>query len=192
MKKSNFLQTCFQGVIFVIPIGILLFLFSRALKTFEKIVGPLAEKMGMAKVLGGLTFLVLAIICFVILSYLVGLIAKISYLRSIRTWASNIVLKMFPTLENIKALATDKLDIDAPNAWESVLLKDGEGWSPAYITSHNNEQLTFFIPSPPKGETGRITIRDKKTAEYKPIHVSELLHGLKQYGKTFSADEKKK
>ena len=181
MKKL--LPTIVNGILFAIPLGIVLYIFGKLLRTLEKLVGPIANMMGIQRLFGEFTLTIVAIILILLFCYVLGvLLQRASFLRMMGESVEGVAVRLIPSLSFLKSMADEKLDIQSGQAWKGILLEDDGSWLPAFLVEENEHWQTVFIPEAPKGDGGEVRIFARGSIQFKRIELSAVRSALRVYG----------
>jgi len=188
MSKFKFKTTLGRGLALAIPVAIVLYVFLRVIRIFKKLIAPLAEKIGVDKVRGELVLTILAIALIILIILLLGLLMQITVVATVRSQVEDIILKFVPSLNQLKLMAADSLDLDSEeNTWHPVLLytKEKAKYNPAFIVEEDEELLTLFICLETNIRKGEILIVNKEKVSTIPITFTELHRCTRAAGKGF-------
>jgi hypothetical protein len=166
-----------RGLALAVPVAIVVFVFIRIIGIVEKVILPLAAKLGIEKIWGDITLTLFAIFLIIFLILLFGLLMQITAVSTIRERVEGVIMKFVPSLNQLKLMAADNLDLDtAENTWRPVLLyiKDKAKYSPAFIVEEYGEWITLFICTETSTRNGEILIINKAKISLIPITYSEL------------------
>ena len=152
MKKTDFRQTFINGLFLAIPLLAILYIGLKIVRIIEKLITPLAHKVGAQHILGQLTLTIFAIILLLILFFILGILLRVRVMKSLNKQVEEIAYKIMPKLYKLKSLAADD---EETNGWKTVLLLDGDSWTPAYIVAKTEQWITAFLPDAPDGKIGR-------------------------------------
>jgi hypothetical protein len=186
MGSFSFRQTLIRGITLALPLALVLYVLIRVAGMMEKMIGPIAKKAGIDKILGEVTLTVITILCLVILIFGFGLLMQFAFISSFRVYLQEWILKLVPSLNHLKLIAAEKLDIeDAPNTWKPVLIEKDDQFSPAFIIEETNEWITLIYVKPPSTETHNMVIAKKSSVHYKEITMKQMIQFNKQFGKGY-------
>lgn len=181
MKKI--ISTMVNGVLFAIPLGLLIYVFGKLLVSLERLVSPLAEDMGVQRLLGEFTLTILAILLFLLFCFILGyLLQKAAFLSLVSETLEGFAVRFLPSLSFLKSMANEKFDLEAGSSWKGILLQEDDGWVPAFLVEENEQWLTLFFPEPPKGDSGGVRIYARGSANYIQIGLTEVISSLRVYG----------
>lgn len=183
MKKINIKQTFINGLFLALPLLAILYIGLKIVGIIEKLISPLAHKIGVQHLLGELTLTIFALIILLIFFLILGILLHANLLRELNYQLENVAYKLIPQLYKVKTLAYDNNDQTFSKGWKPIILKEEEGWVPAYITEENEIWLTVYIPDAPDGNTGAIKMLETSCAIYKSIDGLKLHSILHNFGK---------
>jgi hypothetical protein len=186
MRSFSFRQTMVKGVMLALPLAIVFYVLVRVIGILEKLLSPLAKKAGISNIFGDITLTVIAIASLLILIFLFGLMMKLAFIANFRLYIQDVILKMVPSLNHLKLIAAEKLDIDdAVDFWKPILLADGDQFIPAYIVEESSEWMVILSIKPPSAEPDNIRIIKRSSVRYKEITMKQMMQCVKQFGKGF-------
>ncbi|WP_183576906.1 hypothetical protein HDF18_12305 [Mucilaginibacter sp. X5P1] len=188
MNKVKFKTVLGRGLALAIPVAIVLFVFIRIIGILKKAIAPLAADMGIQRIWGELTLTVFAIILIILVILLLGLMMQITLIASIRSRVEDIILKFVPSLNQLKLMAADSLDLDTEeNTWRPVLLytKEKAKYNPAFIVEEDEELITLFLCLETNIRKGEILIVNKEKVTITPISFTELHRCSRAAGKGY-------
>ena len=184
MYKFSIKTILFNGIALALPLAVVAYIVFRFFVIFEKMVLPAAKLFHIATVSGEVTLTILAILFMLLLAFLLGLLMQISYVSNSRKLLEDLILKIIPSLNNLKLIAADKLETDdAAGAWKPVLLEYSEGIIPSYLIEETETLATFSKVKIPGTEPGEIVILRKDSMVYTEISISQLRISSRQFGK---------
>jgi len=188
MNKIKFKAILGRGLALAIPLAIVLYVFMRIIEILRKVIKPMATDMGVQRIWGQLTLTIFAIILIVVIILLLGLLMQIAVVATVRSQVENIILKFVPSLNQLKLMAADTLDLDTEeNTWRAVLLytKEKAKYNPALIVEEDEEMLTLFICLETNIRKGEILIVNKEKVSTIPISFTDLHKCTRAAGKGF-------
>lgn len=177
-----------RGLALAIPLAIVLYVFAKIVGVFTKIIAPVAHKIGVAHILGELTLTIFAIILIILIILFLGLLMRIAVVATIRTQVEDIILKFVPSLNQLKLLAADTLDLeDAETTWRPVLLyvKEKGKYSPAFVVEEDDERVTLFVLFETAMQKGEVAVYDRERITLTPLSFTQLHAANRAAGKGF-------
>jgi uncharacterized membrane protein len=133
-----------KGIALGAPLGIALYVLLRFIKIFEKIISPFAKKFEVETIFGEITLSILALLCMLAIAFFLGLLMQLPLISKLGKQLQEVILKMFPSLNHLKLMALEKLEIkNVATNWKPVLIEKGNGFTPAYLIDESTEWITF-------------------------------------------------
>ena len=145
------------------PLGVVVYVFIKLLDIFQKLINPLAIKLGIERILGELTLTIFAVFLLLLLMFLLGLLMQFSAVAGFGSNLEELVLKFVPSLRNLKTIAAEKLELEnAANSWKPVMVLHEKKYFPAFIIEELNELMTLYLIRGTGINEGEILITSKK------------------------------
>jgi len=188
MSKVKFKTVLGRGIALAVPVAIVLYVFLRVVDLLKKAISPIATGLGVQRIWGELTLTVFAIILIVLIILLLGLLMQITVVATIRTRVEDIILKFIPSLNQLKLMAADNLDLDTEEiTWRPILLYTIEKakYNPAFIVDEDEEMVTVFLCLEPNIRKGEILMVKKDKVNIIPITFNELHKCSRAAGKGY-------
>jgi hypothetical protein len=142
--------TIVGGLLFLLPLVLVVLLLSHALRFAGKAVGPISEFLTLDKVFGPAAEESLAVLILVFISLAAGLIARTRFGRDIMRWTENSFLggkkccRGFAQIENAENL-------------KPVFVNIEEGWQIGYLLeSLQTGWVVVFVPQAPTPMSGNV------------------------------------
>jgi uncharacterized membrane protein len=187
---DGFKKALGRGLALAIPLAIVLYVFAKIVGIFTKIIAPVAHKVGIAHIWGELTLTIFAIILIILIILLLGLLMRIAVVATIRAQVEDLILKFIPSLNQLKLLAADTLDLeDAETTWRPVLLyvKEKGKYSPAFVVEEDELRVTLFVLVETAMQKGEVAVYDKERVTLIPLTFTQLHVSNRAAGKGYLA-----
>jgi hypothetical protein len=186
MKNFSFRQTLIRGIALAIPLSIVVYVVYRFFKIFETAIAPIAKKFGVESILGELTLTFFSVLVMFVIVLFLGLLMRIPFIASIRKEVEGWILKFIPSLNHLKLMAAEKMDLEnATTNWKPVLMLKGDQYQPGFIIEENNEWITLALAKAPSTEPKDMLIVKKSSISYKEITLKQMHDFNKQFGKGY-------
>jgi hypothetical protein len=188
MNSNKFKAVLGRGIMLAIPLAIVLYVFGRIVGIFKKIIAPLAAKMGIDRILGELTLTIFAIILIILIILLLGLLMQINAISKLKSKVEDVILMFIPSLNQLKLLAADSLDMDTSEiSWRPILLyiKDKAKYNAAFIVEEDDEWLTVFVCMETSIRKGEVWVISKEKVSIIPTSYNELHRCSRAAGKGY-------
>jgi uncharacterized membrane protein len=169
------------GILFLLPVVLIIFIFSKALQILAKISTPITDRLPdiILGFDGGklITVVLLILICFVS-----GLLVRAP---SVRRWIDKIeddFLSYLPGYTMIKSIASDIVG-KSDRELKAVLVREEETWQVGFLVEENKEFCAVFFPEAPKHDSGEIKIVPIAWVTKVNITTREAALSIQRYGK---------
>ncbi len=182
--------TLVGGVVFLVPVVVLLVLLSKAVGLLRRLAQPLADHLPLDTVAGLVVADALVILLLVVACFLAGLLAHLSFASHFLKRAETGILWRVPGYGFIKAL-TESIDSRGGSS---------SGMRPVLIHFDDSAQLAFeierladgrcvvFVPSAPEPRGGSVSVMDPQRVEPLPISFAAAVRALRALGRGLGAD----
>jgi hypothetical protein len=188
MKKSTFKKIFGQGIALAIPLGVIAYVFVKIIVLFEKLVSPITQKLGIQRILGSLTLLIVAILLLLVLMFILGMLMQLSFVSGYGKTIESTVAKFVPSLNNVQSMVAEKLNLqNATAGWKPVLLLHENKYQPAFVIEELDDLITIFIMKGVSLDDGEILITSKSEVVTTDITANQIHIFSKQYGKGYLA-----
>lgn len=186
INMNRLKKTFITGLALAVPLAIVIYVFFRILHIIEKFISPIATKIGIHRILGGATLTVLALLLILLMILLLGLLMKISVISGIRQKMEDMILKFVPSLNYLKLMEADKLDLaNSQNTWKPVLLNAGGKFHAAFVVEETETLITLFVSKGTSLKEGEILTTHKKDVELIATTFEQLNKFSKGFGRGF-------
>lgn len=184
MRKFSFGRTIINGFTLAVPLMVIFYVLARVIIALEKLIGPLAEKLNITRIFGEITLTILASIVLLFLIFVLGILMYIPFVSRLKDVMEDWVLRLVPSLNQLKLLAKEKFEVENEKAsWKSVLVLRDNEYSPAYVTEENDQWVSIAFIKAPHGSAEDMIVVRKTEIEYKEVPMTTLHRVGRQYGK---------
>ena len=186
MNSFSFKKTFGKGLLLGIPILLSIYFFIKVEILFEKVVEPIAHQMGVEKILGEITLTLFAIVLLILFLFFLGLLMRVSFIASVSNDVEAIVLKLVPSLNRIKMMAAEKLDMELEEKiWLPVLVFIDDAFVPAFVIEEDAVWVSLLTVKVPGSDPENLVIKKKEGLQLIPITLKELNSNNRQFGKGY-------
>jgi uncharacterized membrane protein len=157
--RELFKTTIIGGASFLLPVAIVIFILSYALRLVRRIAEPISHSLHLDHLVGaGLgTVTVLSVAVLVLISFAAGIIARTAAGRRITRWSENSFLSRFPHYQVIKSMAEGLAHIEHTSGLKPALINIEGGWQIGYLLEHlENDWVVVFLPQAPSPMSGNV------------------------------------
>jgi len=171
------------GLLFLIPVMIVLIVLTRALRWMRPLLRPLVRELDVETWAGVTVLTLLCILALCVICFIAGISIKLEGAKRMRKWFEDIVLKFLPGFEYLKVWAGDQDGAEAYSHWKPCLLQDGDAWVIAFIVDQQSDgHTTVFVPEAPRAEAGNSKIVATASIHIVPLTMKEALFSLRHFG----------
>jgi uncharacterized membrane protein len=186
MKPRGLKRIFFRGMALAFPLAVMGYIFIRIVVIFQKTIQPVAIKLGVQRVLGAATLTIFAILLILLVILVLGLLMQFSGVSIIRQQLEDTIMKFIPSLNHLKALEADNIDLEnSQTTWKPILLLFEQKYSAAFIIEENGDFITLFVSKGTNLKQGEILTTNKKDVILIPASFQELHKYSKAYGKGY-------
>jgi len=161
MAMRDFLKTTIiGGILFLLPVAIVLFLLGHALKIVTPMVKPVVtaldfERLGRFADISAGT--VLAVVVLVAVSFTAGILARTALGARVTSWFDRSMAGGLPQYRMVKAMADGLARIEGTDNMKPSLVFMEDGWQIGYALEEVGEKwMAVFLPSAPTPMSGTL------------------------------------
>ena len=175
--------TLIGGVLFLVPVVILVAILGKAINIMMLVAEPMAEMLPIDTVAGVAIANVLVLIGLLVVCYIAGLIARIAAAgKFVKTLESRILMNI-PGYAVIKAM-TSGIDAAETQNMRPVLVTLGNVQRVGYETQRLQDgRVLVFLPGTPNAWSGISQITQAEHVQHLDASVIEVMDFTEQYGK---------
>src|SRR6516164_11665264 len=185
----NFLKTTvLGGVLFLVPVVVLIAILEKALGVAQKAAVPLADVLFQGTFLHDHAYVsdLLALGLLLVVCFLAGLAAKTSFARRSVDALEKKVLAKVPTYDSVKSkfLATLQSQSQEGEAMRPVLARFEDSWQIAFeVERIPNGIVTVYVPGAPDPWSGSVCFMTEDRIQAIDPAMSPVMKTLKDLGK---------
>jgi len=175
--------TLVGGILFLLPIIVLVIILGKALAIARKIVGPLAHHLPMESIIGLDAPVILAVALLVFFCFLAGFLARTALARKGISWLETTVLSNLPGYEFIKRLGGSLLGDENRQTYPVVLARIEDAWQLAFLIERmEGGHVAVFVPGVPSPQSGSVYFMAGDRIKLLDIPAAGAMKCLKRYG----------
>ena len=188
---TYFKSTIIGGILFLIPLVVLIFILSKIYNFFHPYSVFLAEKLPFTKIGGVSITPVFSLIFLVLVFFFAGIILRTKSMQKLTHWIEEKILVYIPGYSYIKARSENMLANDGAFQWKpaTVVIDDNEVI--CFVIDETENYCSIFMPSAPMPSTGVVCAREKSMVRYLPTSLNKTILMIKQFGKGAAAEIEK-
>jgi uncharacterized membrane protein len=159
MKKvfSNLRQTLISGLVFLLPILILMVVVTKVFGMLTGISNKLASIFGIKSIVGISASTISSSIALILLCLLCGYLVRFAFAQRLRNWIDNMLMANVPGYEIYKKTAMSKLEpAEEALPYKAAVWVESDGMKkPGFLIDHNTPgDCIIFFPTAGKPEEG--------------------------------------
>ena len=182
MKK--FLKmTLLGGVMFLVPVAVVLVVLKHAMGFAGKVAKPIAAQFPQAEVAGIAVATLVAALILLLIAFGAGLLARTPTGRRITHWFEESLLGGLPQYRMVKSMAEGLAQIEGGHGMHPVLVLIDEGWQLAYrLEELPGEWVAVFVPQSPTPMSGSVMYVAAHRVRPLQISMAEAMKLVKSVG----------
>lgn len=184
MKSINqFLRdTLTGGILFLLPVVIIIMVLKKAHDILLKISAPLANVM--PDILFGLDGSnVLAVLLLILFCFIGGMLFRFMSIRKLLGKIETNVFSYLPGYAMIKSITADALGATEQGGLHPVMVEDGDSFKIGFKVEEFEGMCTIFFPEAPKHDSGEVKIVPVARVKMLKVQTHVVTKSLKNYGK---------
>lgn len=185
MKSTlDFIKTMIiGGIIFFIPLVILLIVIQKAFQIASVLVGPIIKLLDINKIFGIGAEIVISIIIMLFLLYLGGLIARTTKAKTAIAKLEGSLLSKIPGYEILKKTGESFAGFESENSLLTVLARIEDAWQLAFLIEEiEGEQYAVYIPGAPNPMSGSVYFLEKNRIKKTTISMKDAMKCMHRLG----------
>ena len=184
---KDFLKTTIVGgVLFLLPLGLVLFILSYALRLATSVARPISEALRLDQIgdLAGIGITtVVGVLLLVLVSFAAGLVARTSIGGRISGWFEGSLLSALPQYQMLKSMTEGLAQIEADTGIKPALISIEDGWQIGYILEVlENGWLAVFLPQAPTPMSGNVMYLEADRVRPLSITMVQAMAIVKRIG----------
>ena len=157
---KNFLKTTIVGgVLFLLPVAIVLLILGYALRLAAKVAQPISDKLGLDKwgdVSGIGVVTLVAVLVLIVVSFAAGIVARTGVGERVSRWFENSLLGGLPQYQLLKSMAEGLAQVEN-SSLKPALVSIEDGWQVGYLLETlENGWVAVFLPQAPTPMSGNV------------------------------------
>jgi len=175
--------TLIGGILFLLPIVVLVIVIGKAEEISIRVVAPLASRIAMKSMAGIPMATILAIGVLVLFCLFAGLFAKTRLARKIVEWLESVFLYNVPGYDFFKGLSESLMGYEAGHAYQVVLARIEEAWQIGFLMERlESGHYAVFVPGSPTVWSGSLYLMTEERFQRVDISRVEAVKCLRRLG----------
>lgn len=179
----RFIKTTITGgILFLLPVVLLIIIFTKAYTILHKLSAPISEKL--PDLIFGLDGSnLIAILLLFIICFFSGLLFRSKFAKK---WISKIeddVLINLPGYALIKSITAGAIGEKSEDDMVPILIQEDDSWNLAFLVEKGEKFSTVFIPDAPRHDAGEVRIIPTERINKLDISAHKFTQCINAYGK---------
>jgi len=182
-KFHVFRTTLVGGLLFLVPVVVLMIVIGKALHLARMLVEPLASLIPVETIAGVALAKLLAIAAIVFFCFVAGLYAKTSQAKKMVRWIETSLLSNLPGYSLMKVMGETVAGVGKKNRPEPVLAYIEEAWQIAFLVERiDGGHAAVFVPGAPSPWSGSLYFLTEDRIRPLNIPLDSALNCIKRIG----------
>ena len=149
--------TLINGLFFIIPIVLVIYLIGKVINILRNMVAPLADNISIPILGGEAIDRIIALAVLILLCFIAGLLAKTKKVKQLKEWVEDNILSNIPGYTLLKGMSETAAGLESNNLKEVVLVDIEEVWQIGFLMERIDKDLNaVFIPGAPNPMSGDV------------------------------------
>ena len=181
---AGFLKaTIAGGLLFLLPLILVVLLFSHAMRIAGKVAHPISEFLTLDKVAGPAGEDGLAVLMLILISVAAGLLARTAPGRNLMRWSENSFLGGLPQYRLVKSVAEGLAQIENAEDLKPVLVNIEDAWQIGYLLETlQKDWVAVFLPQAPAPMSGNVMYLPAERVRLLSITMVDAMSIVKRMG----------
>lgn len=181
--KTFVKATVVGGILFLIPVVLLLLVLKHAMQFATTVARPIAAHFSAPEVGGVALVTIIAALVLVAVAFGAGLLARTTVGRRITRWFEESILGGLPQYRMVKSMAEGLAQIEGGNGMQPVLVRGDEGWMLGYqLETLPDGWVAVFLPAAPTPMSGNVLYVSAERVRPLDIGMPEAMKLVKSIG----------
>lgn len=179
----SFIRTTITGgVLFLLPLVLLIIIFGKALNILHKLSAPISEKL--PTIIFGLDGSnLVAIVLLFLICFVSGLLFRSALVKSLIKKLEDDLLIHIPGYLLIKSITAGTIGEESEDDMVPILIHEDESWNLAFLVEKGEKFSTVFIPDAPRHDAGEVKIIPTDRIKKLDISAHKFTQCINAYGK---------
>lgn len=179
----DFIKTTITGgILFLLPVVLLIIIFTKAYAILHKLSAPISEKLP-ELIFGFDGSNLIAILLLVIICFFSGLLFRSKFAKKWITKIEDDVLINLPGYALIKSITAGAIGKQSDTDMTPILIHEDDSFSLAFLVEKGEKFSTVFIPEAPRHDSGEVKIIHTERIEKLDISTHKFTQTIKTFGK---------
>lgn len=181
--KTFLKVTIVGGLMFLVPVVLLIVLLGHAMKFAGKVAAPIAAAIPDTLVPGRFVITALAAMVLLLIAFLAGLIARSGPGRRVTGWFEESLLGGMPQYRMVKSMADGLTQIESGTDMQPVLMRTDECWQLGYrLEELPGGWVAVFLPASPTPLSGNVVYVAEERVRALDLSMAAAMKLVKKVG----------
>jgi uncharacterized membrane protein len=152
--------TIVGGVLFLLPLALVLLILGYAVRLATKVVQPISNSLHLDRLgdVGGVGVVtIFAILVLIFVSFIAGIVARTAVGGRMSRWFDNSLLASLPQYQLVKSMAEGLAQVESTSGVKPALVSIEGGWQIGYLLEPlENGWVAVFLPQAPAPMSGNV------------------------------------
>jgi uncharacterized membrane protein len=181
---KSFLKTTFVGgLLFLVPVVLLLVILGQGMRLIAKIAAPIAAAFPIHQIAGVAIASIVAAVVLVVLAFVAGLVARTGRGRALMHWFEESLLGGLPQYRMMKTMAEGLAHVEDASGIKPALVSIEGGWQIGYVLEEIRAGWTaVFLPQAPTPMSGNVMYMPAERVRLLDMPIGEAMLLVKRLG----------
>jgi uncharacterized membrane protein len=181
---KKFLKTTIVGgLLFLVPVILLIVILGHAMRIVGKFAGPIAAAFPANEIAGVAIATVVAALILLLAAFVAGLVARTGTGRSVMRWFEESLLGGLPQYRMMKTMAEGLAQVEDASGIKPALVSIEGGWQIGYVLEEMQTGWTaVFLPQAPTPMSGNVMYMPSERVRPLDMPIGEAMLLVKRLG----------
>jgi uncharacterized membrane protein len=181
--KKFLKATIAGGVMFLIPVALVLAVLRHAMQFAGKLARPISDHLHLDEDASLWVITIIAVLVLVFISFVAGIIANTSIGKRITRWFEESLLGGLPQYQMVKSMAEGLAQVENATGVKPALVSIEDGWQIGYLLeSLENGWVAVFLPQAPTPMSGNVMYLPQERVRPLNITMVQAMSIVKRIG----------
>lgn len=181
---KDFLKTTIVGgLLFLVPVILLLAILGHAMRLVGKVATPIAAEFPVHEIAGVAFATIVAALVLLVFAFLAGLMARTDTGRAVMRWFEESLLGGLPQYRMMKTMAEGLAQVEDASGIKPALVSIEGGWQIGYVLEEMRAGWTaVFLPQAPTPMSGNVMYMPSDRVRPLDMPIGEAMVLVKRLG----------
>jgi uncharacterized membrane protein len=181
---KRFLKTTIVGgLLFLVPVILLLVILGHAMRLVGKVAAPIAANFPVHEIAGVAVASLLAVLVLLVFAFFAGLVARTDTGRAVMRWFEESLLGGLPQYRMMKTMAEGLAQVEDASGIKPALVSIEGGWQIGYVLEEMRAGWTaVFLPQAPTPMSGNVMYMPSDRVRPLDMPIAEAMLLVKRLG----------